>query len=206
MSNIKAFFSRDTHPDRSAWLIVLIFSAIALIAAFTLTLEKLEKLANPKAELSCSINLVLDCGKVMESWQSHVFGFPNMLLGMMAYPILITVAMAGLGGTKFPRWYLRTAHICIGLGALFAYWLFFSSLYAIQILCPWCLVVTFSTTLILAAFTHIMLRNNFWSLKKAQNERVQAFLAGGYDKVVVFCWIVLLIALVFIKFGTALFA
>lgn len=202
----KSFFSKSKAPDRAAYLVMLIFSITALIAAFTLTIEKLEKLANPKVELSCSINLVLDCGRVMDSWQSHAFGFPNMLIGMMAYPVLITVAVAGLGGVKFPRWYMRTANICIAAGALFAYWLFFSSIYAIQILCPWCLVVTFSTTLILAAFTHICLCNNTWGLKKAQDARVQKFLISGYDKLAVFGWIVLLIALVFVKFGTALFA
>lgn len=198
-------FTHEKAPDRAAYSVMLVFSVLALIAAFTLTLEKFAKLADPEVALSCSINLVLDCGRVMESWQSHVFGFPNMLIGLMAYPILIAVALAGLSGTKFPRWYMRTANIGILLGALFAYWLFFSSVYVIQILCPWCLVVTFSTTLILAAFTHINLRNNTFGLKQATDARVQAFLAKGYDKLVVFGWIVLLIALVFIKFGVALF-
>lgn len=206
MNKIKQFFTHDTERDRGAYIVMIIFSFIALIAAFTLSVEKIEKLMNPQVELSCSINLVLDCGKVMDTAQSHVFGFPNMFIGLMAYPILIAVALAALGGVKFPRWYMRTANIGILLGALFAYFLFFSSVYAIQILCPWCLVVTFSTTLILSAFTHVTLRNNVWGLKKATDKRVQKFLAAGYGKLITFAWIVILIGVVFLKFGTTLFA
>ena len=203
---IKSLLITQKAPDRAAFIVMIVFSLTALIAAFTLSVEKIEKLTHPHVELSCSINLVLDCGKVMETAQSHVFGFPNMFIGLMAYPILIAVALLGLSGVKLPRWYARTANLGILLGALFAYFLFFSSVYVVKILCPWCLVVTFSTTLILAAFTHVTFRNNVWGLKKNHNAMVQKFLASGYDTLATFGWIVLLIALVFIKFGTALFA
>lgn len=206
MNKIMRFFKKPEANTRAAYLVMLIFSTTSLIAAFTLTLEKFEKLANPNAVLSCSINLVLNCGTVMESPQSHVFGFPNMVIGLMAYASLITVAVAGLGGTKFPRWFMRAANIGIALGALFAYWLFFQSVYVIQVLCPWCLIVTFSTTLILASFSHVNARQgNFW-LSKAGTVRLQKFVDAGYPKLIVFGWLVLLTALVFIKFGTALFA
>ena len=206
MNKISAAFARSKYDPRSAYLVMLIFSATSLIAAFTLTLEKFAKLANPDVALSCSINIVLNCGTVMDSAQSHVFGFPNMVIGLMAYASLVTVAVAGLGGVTFPRWYRIAANIGIVLGALFSYWLFFQSVYAIEVLCPWCLVVTFSTTLILASFTHINLRQNTFRLNKALDARVQKLIAAGYDKLVVFGWLVLLTALVFIKFGTALFA
>jgi len=143
----------------------------------------------------------------MESPQSHVFGFPNMIIGDMAYPVLITVALAAIVGTKFRRGFLVAMNIGILLGALFAYFLFFSSLYVIQVLCPWCLVVTFSTTLILAAMTHINMRANAFKLKKSVDKRVQKFISGGYGKLIVFFWIILLIVLVFVKFGVqAIFA
>ena len=67
-------------------------------------------------------------------------------------------------------------------------------------------MVTFSTTLILATMTHYNLRENTWNLSKNLNKRVQAFLAKDYDKLIIASWIVLLIVLVFIKFGSALFA
>jgi uncharacterized membrane protein len=200
------------HHDKSVqanrWIFgtMLAFSIVALAAAFVLSVEEIHVIKNPQAVLSCTFNLVLDCSKVMQTWQASVFGFPNMFIGLMAYPVLITIAILGLSGTRFPVLFLRLANIGIALGALFAYWLFFNSVYVIQVLCPWCLVVTFSTTMILAAITHYNLRQNTFGLSKSNNKLIQTFMDNDYDKVALVSWIVLLIALVFMKFGGALFA
>jgi uncharacterized membrane protein len=141
----------------------------------------------------------------MKTWQASVFGFPNMFIGLMGYPIVITVAVVGLAGAKLPRWFWRTANICYLLGALFAYWLFFNSVYVIEVLCPWCLVVTFSTTMLLATITHYNLRGNVFGFSKATNDKLQKLLEKDILKVVTASWIVLLIAVVFLKFGDSLF-
>jgi uncharacterized membrane protein len=144
----------------------------------------------------------------MQTWQSAVFfGIPNMYIGLMAFPVIVTVAVAFLwGGARYSKTFLRAMNIGVLLGTIFAYWLFFQSLYAIQVLCPWCLVVTFSCTMMLAAATHIGLRENIWNFKKTANEKVQKFLKSGFHQLIVASWVVLMIALVFIKFGTELFA
>lgn len=185
---------------------MLAFGIIGLLASFVLAVEEIHLIKNPSAVLSCSFNVVLNCSTVMQTWQASVFGFPNMLIGLMAYPVVITVAILGLARVTLPRWFLIAANVGYILGLAFAYWLFFNSVYAIQVLCPWCLVVTFSTTLIVATLTHYNLRENTFDLKTAANARVQAFLTQGYGKMVVAGWIVLLIALVVLKFGDALFA
>lgn len=179
---------------------------LGLIASFVLTIEKFHLLEDPNATLTCSFNLVLNCSTVMQTWQSSVFGFPNMLIGMMAFPVVITIAVLGLAKVVFPRWFLIAANIGYLLGAIFAYWLFFSSVYDIQVLCPWCLLVTLATTLILASMTHYNLRENTLTLAKGTNKKIQAFLANGYGTLATASWLVLLVALVFIKFGDALFA
>lgn len=203
-------FHKKTASERQSdrWIFgtMLAFGLIGLLSAFVLTVEKFHLLQNPDAILSCSFNLVLNCSTVMQTWQSSVFGFPNMLIGLMAYPIVIAVAVAGLSGVRFPNKFLIAANICYGLGALFAYWLFFQSVYAIQVLCPWCLVVTFSTTIIFATLTHYNLRENVFGFNAIQNKRIQEILYSDYDKLAVAIWIVLLVSLVFLKFGDALFA
>jgi len=178
----------------------------ALIAAFTLTVEKFHLYEDPNAVLSCSINIVLNCSTVMQSWQSHVFGFPNMLIGMVAFPVIIAIATLGLSGVKFPRWFLIAASIVLFIGTVFAYWLFFQSLYVIQVLCPWCLIVTTSTTIMLASFLHFNLKENTYRLKDELNKPIQRFLASGYHQMLVLSWIALMVVLVFVKFGAALFA
>lgn len=194
------------RSNTSIFLTMLIAGVIALIAAFTLTVEKFHLYEQPDAVLSCSINLVLNCSTVMQSWQSHVFGFPNMLLGLMGFAVVITIAVLGLAKVKFPRWFAIAANAGLLLAAVFAYWLFFQSVYAIQVLCPWCLLVTTTTTLMLSAMLHYNLKHNSFRLKEALNAKVQAFLAGGYHQMIIIGWFVIMFALVYLKFGADLFA
>lgn len=201
------FGKKKTTLRSTRWIFgtMLTFGIVGLIAAFVLAVEEFHLLKNPDAVLSCSFNLVLNCATVMKTWQASVFGFPNMFIGLMGYPIVITVALLGLSGVKMPRWFLRTANVFYLLGALFAYWLFFNSVYVIEVLCPWCLIVTFSTTMLLASITHYNLRENTFSFSKSINEMIQRFLEKDFLKVATASWIVLLIAAVFLKFGDSLF-
>jgi uncharacterized membrane protein len=185
---------------------MLACGVIGLIVSFILSVEKIHLLEQPNATLSCSFNLVLNCSTVMQTWQSSVFGFPNMYIGLMAFPVVITVAAVALAGAALPRWFWRAVHVCYGLGLIFAYWLFFQSVYDIQVLCPWCLVITFTMTILFEVITRYASRQNIWNLKDGLNRRIQSFLDKDLDKVVVASWIVLLIALVFLKFGDSLFA
>jgi uncharacterized membrane protein len=207
---IKSMFVRSEKEKtiRPAYILLFIFAIIALIAALVLSVEEIHIIKNPDAILSCTFNVVLNCATVMKTWQASVFfGIPNMFIGLMAFPVLVTVAVAYLwGGTRFNKGFLRAMNIGLLLGTIFAYWLFFSSLYAIQVLCPWCLIVTFSCTMMLAAAVHIGLRGNIWNLKKGTDAKVQKFLTAGYHKLIVASWIVLMIALVILKFGADLFA
>ena len=205
---LRALFSKekDQKANRVIFGIMLAAGILALTAAFTLTLNKFAVLENPNTELACSVNLILDCSKVMSTWQSEVFGFPNMVIGLMAFSVVITIAVLGLAGTKFPRWFLIAGNVGFFLGTIFSYWLFFQSVYAIQILCPWCLLVTVATTLIFSTMTHYNLKQNTFGFAKKTNAKVQAFLAAGYHQMIVIGWLVLMVALVILKFGADLFA
>jgi len=201
--------AKTSALDRSnKWIFgtMLAFGIVGLIASFVLAVEEFHLLKNPQATLSCSFNLVLNCSTVMKTWQASVFGFPNMFIGLMAFPIVILVASLGLARVTLPRWVYLWANIGYLLGAVFAYWLFFNSLYAIQVLCPWCLTVTFSTTMLLATITSYNLRENTFHLSTSTHERVTKLLGKDTHKVIVAAWIVLMIALVFLQFGEALFA
>ena len=187
------------------WL-MLGFGILGLVVSFILSVEEFHLLKNPDAVLSCSFNAILNCAGVMKTWQASVFGFPNMFIGLMAFPVVVTTAVVALCGAKLSRVFWRVATVCFALGAGFAYWLFFNSVYDIQILCPWCLVITFTTTMLLEVIVHYGLRENVFSFTKKTNERVQSFLDKGFDKLIVASWVVLLAALVLVKFGTDLFA
>lgn len=202
-------FKRKKAEELSnKWLFgtMLVFGVIGLIASLVLAIEEFHLLKNPDAVLSCSINTALNCSVVMKTWQASLFGFPNMFIGLMAYPVVITVAVAGLSGLSFKRWFMITANVCYGLGAFFAYWLFFSSVYVIEVLCPWCLIVTFATTILFATVTHYNLRENSFNFGKTMQKKIRGLLEHDILKMITAGWIVVMIALVFLKFGDSLFA
>lgn len=206
---IEAFLLRKKNTkntDRTVFGIMLVAGIVALSSAFILTVEKFRLSEDANAVLSCSINVVLNCSKVMETWQSSVFGFPNMIIGLIAFAVVVTVAVVGLTRAQLPRWFWIAANGGFLLGMVFAYWLFFQSVYAIQVLCPWCLLVTTATTIIFSTMLHYNLKHNTFKFKKAVNERMQRFLDAGYHQMVVIGWIALMVALVFLKFGADLFA
>lgn len=201
----RLFGHKNTKSDNWIFGTMLVAGLAGLAAAFTLTVEKIHLLEDPNAILTCSINLVLNCTAVMQTWQASVFGFPNSLIGLMGYPVVIAVAVAGLCGVKFPTKFLRAATVGYGLGLIFAYWLFFQSVFVIQVLCPWCLIVTFVTTVIFETLLRYVLRENTFDLSSKNHKKVLEWLKRDYDKLAVAIWIVLMIAIVLIKFGDGLF-
>jgi len=199
----KLFGKSAEEAQRSSnWIFatILIFSMAGLLASFVLSVEKLELLKNANAVLSCSINAVLNCASVMKTWQATLFGFPNSFIGMVAYPVLITLSVGYFAGAKYKRWFINGAQIGATLGLVFSYWLFFQSVYVIQVLCPWCLIFTLSTTIVFESFLRYNLLQNNFNLPKSWNKNIQSWLAKDYDKLIVISWVVLLVAMVLIKF------
>ncbi len=170
-----------------------------------LSVEKVHLLEKPDAPLSCSVNVVINCASVMKTPQASVFGFPNSYLGLMFFSIVAAFALTGLLGSGFNRKAVLILEGMSALGLVFSYWLFFQSVYVIQILCPWCLLVTASMTVIFAGLTRYMLQENSLRLSKAQQKQVQKFFKGGYELLITAAVIVFLALLVYLKFGDSLF-
>jgi uncharacterized membrane protein len=157
--------------------------------------------AAPSGKLSCDINAVLSCGKVAKSWQSELLGFPNAFIGLMTEPVVITVAIAGLGLVAFPRWFMRVAHVVYGLGLVFALWLLSQSFFVINALCPWCLLVTVSTITVFSTITRVVLLENSWNLSPERQEKVVSFLDKGWGRVIYTMSYAFIIVGIFLKYG-----
>jgi uncharacterized membrane protein len=160
---------------------------------------------DPAADLSCNINAVVSCGTVGVSWQAQLFGFPNAFLGLIAEPVVITLAVAALGGVQFPRWFMIAAQSVYTLGLLFAYWLFYQALTDIGALCPWCLLVTVSTTLVWVSLTHVNIRDGHLPMPSSWRHRAREVIAADGDAVAVTVWLLILALIIVIHYGEALF-
>lgn len=208
MKRIKAFF---THSDKNLrdnrWIFtsMLIGAVLSLVAAFVLSVESYQLAKNPNAELSCSVNLVLNCATVAKHPSAEMFGFPNSFLGMIAEPIVITVAIAGLAGIRFPRRFMAAAQVGYTLGLFYALYLFSISFFVIQALCPWCLLVTLTTILVWFAITRYNIRENNLFLPKSLQTKLLAYVKKDYDKLAMFSLIAFLVLAIIVKYGDGIF-
>jgi uncharacterized membrane protein len=208
MKRIKTFFThsdKDLRDNRWIFTSMLIGAILSLVAAFVLSVESFHLAKNPDAELSCSVNIVLNCATVAKHPSAEAFGFPNSYFGMVAEPIVITVAIAGLAGIRFPRRFMAAAQVGYTIGLAYALYLFGVSFFVIQALCPWCLLVTLTTILVWFAITRYNIRENNLYLPKNVQANLMRFIKKDYDKLVMASVVALLVLAIVVKYGDGLF-
>jgi uncharacterized membrane protein len=151
--------------SRALALLLVITGAAGLLAAWVITNDEFKilnaKIAGTTFTPSCSINPIISCGSVMESKQASVFGFPNPMLGLVCYGIVVCVGMSLLPRARFPRWYWLTLNFGTLFGAGFCCWLQFQSLYRINALCLWCSLAWVATLTMFWYVTSFNVRNGF---------------------------------------------
>jgi uncharacterized membrane protein len=204
----------DTRPEpfqpgpmrnRGAYIEMLVSSLIGLTASLVLSIEALALAKDPLADLSCNINAVLSCGAVGSSWQASLLGFPNAYLGLIAEPVVITLSVAALGGVRFPRWFMLSAQVVYFIGFAFAYWLFYQSYFVIGALCPWCLTITVTTTLVFMSMIRINILDNNFRLSASAYRWWSGWLRAGADVLGCILIFAVLAAMIVLHYGSALF-
>lgn len=171
----------ESVKHKWTWIEMLVSSFLSLTASLVLSIDAWRIAKDPDVQLSCNVSATLNCGKVAASWQSQVLGFPNAFLGLMFEPMVITVAIAALGGTIFRKGYLLTAQAIYVIAIAFAYWLFYQSYTNIGALCPWCLLVTFTTTTVFMTMTRINILENNFGLSHKTHEALSRLLKLNID-------------------------
>ncbi|GAA1036137.1 vitamin K epoxide reductase family protein [Virgisporangium ochraceum] len=196
-----------TVRHRNGWIFatMLVSSVLSLFASFVLAIDAVRLAADPSATLSCNINAVISCGTVAGSWQAQLFGFPNAFLGIAAEPVVITIAVASLGGVRFPRWFMLAAQVVYTAGLVFAYWLFYEAMFDIGALCPWCLLVTVSTTFVFTSLTHVNIRDGNLYLPSRMQRALTSAIEADLDLIAVTIWLLVLTLAVVLRYGAALF-
>lgn len=208
-SSLKSYLTHEDKKIRdNRWIFAtMLFGAIcSLIAAFVLSFEAFNLARNPDAILSCSINTIINCATVAKNPLNELFGFPNSFIGLMSEPVVITVAIAGLAGIRFPRLFMFTAQVFYTLGLAFALFLAYASIFIIQALCPWCLLVTLTTIMVWFSITRYNIRENNLFLPKKLKKLAHLWIERDYDKFTMAILIFVIVAIIIIKYGNGLFA
>nr|BFE74186.1 hypothetical protein GCM10020092_074870 [Actinoplanes digitatis] len=97
------------------------------------------------------------------------------------------------------------AQVVYTVGVVFAYWLLYQAMVNIGALCPWCLLVTVSTTLVFGTLTHVNIRDDNLYLPERAQRAAARFIDADYDVLVITIWLLTLALIVVSKYGTALF-
>ena len=156
--------SYETEAARRAWrrrtsLEMIISGSIGLFTSFVLSIEAWQLAADSSARFCCDISSVLSCSTVAQTWQARILGFPNAFLGIFFEAVVLAISVAIFAGVKFPRWYMLGTNLLYTIALFFAFWLFGQSYFIIQVLCPWCLLITLTTTLVFGGITRINIRD-----------------------------------------------
>lgn len=197
--------SYDTESARRSWrsrtsLEMIVSGVIGLVTSFVLSIEAWQLAVDSSARFGCDISSVLSCSAVAQTWQARILGFPNAFLGIFFETVVLAISVAVFAGVTFPRWYLLSANLLYTVALFFAFWLFGQSYFVIQVLCPWCLVITLTTTLVFAGLTRINIRERIL----VAPEWMRRAVAQGLDWALWGLIIFAVLAMVVAKYGLKL--
>lgn len=130
---------------------LVVAGVIGFFAAFRLTVDKVGTYINPDVAPSCNAGVLVQCGVNLKSWQGSLFGFPNPVLGVGGWVVVVLIGVLILSGARFARWFWIALNIGMAGALALVIWLISQSIFVLGTLCPWCMVtwaVTIPTFLI----------------------------------------------------------
>ena len=174
--------SWDTEEARRSWrrrtsLEMIVSGFIGLVTSFVLSIEAWQLAADSSTRFGCDVSAVLSCSTVAQTWQARILGFPNAFLGIFFEAVVLAISVGIAAGVRFPRWYMACTNLLYTVALFFAFWLFSQSYFIIQVLCPWCLLITLTTTLVFGGITRINIRDGVIPAP----ESVRRIVAQGLD-------------------------
>lgn len=157
------FDDLERRPDddvREPRFLLPVTGAIGLLAASILTIDKVAllqaKVDGTDKALNCDISAFVSCSGVMESDQASAFGFPNSVLGIIGFAVVLTLGVLVAARVALPSFVWLGLQVGTVFGIGFVTWLQSQSIYDIGLLCPWCLVVW---TVMIPLFVGVTARN-----------------------------------------------
>lgn len=197
--------SYETKSARRSWrrrtsVEMVISGFIGLVTSFVLSIEAWQLAADSSARFGCDISSVLSCSAVAQTWQARILGFPNAFLGIFFEAVVLAISVALCAGVRFPRWYMLGTNLLYTVALFFAFWLFSQSYFVIQVLCPWCLLITLTTTLVFAGLTRINVRDGVISAPQGLRRAVAQGLDWALWGLIIFG----VVAMVVAKYGVKL--
>ena len=186
------------EDSREPRLLLPVTGAVGLLAASILTIDKINllqaKVDGTDTALNCDISAFVSCSGVMESDQASAFGFANSIIGVIGFSIVLALGVLVAARVALPAfvWIGLQAGAVFGIG--FVTWLQYQSIFEINLLCPWCMVVW---TMMIPLFVGLTARNlRAW----APGSAITRFLSD-WTTLVVALWYLAVAAVIWFQFG-----
>lgn len=183
---------------RGVGVFMAIAGTIGLTCATILTVEKIHLLQNPQADLSCDISPFVGCGGVVNTPEASAFGIPNTLIGIAAFAVVIALGVLLAAGVTFPRWIFGGLQAGLLFGIGFVTWLQSQSIYDLNLLCPYCMVVW-------ATMIPLFVVGTGACLRVLAPEAALTRIVNDWRALIIALWYVTILALIWFQFGSRLF-
>ena len=194
----------DAEPDhRTPHVLMTIAGVIALAAAIQLTIDKFTLLQNKidgvETALACDFSAFVSCGGVMDSPQGEAFGFPNPIIGIVGFSVVTVLGVLFWTGAPVVRWVWTGLQLGTLFGIGFVTWLQYQSIYELELLCPYCMVVWAVMIPLFVYVTACSLRG------VAPQSPVTRFLSN-WSILIVALWYIGIASAIWFQFGERLWA
>jgi len=186
---IKLFAKHD--KTKLLYATITLAGIVGFVASFWQMLEKLAILKAPAAPLICDINAVFSCSNVLNVWQSSVFGFPNALMCIIFFVIMMTIGIVGWTGGAITKNLRLIAQAMTLFFVGFGFWYLWQGIFVVGSLCIFCLFCYAAVLTI--SFAWLRLNQRELPISKSASKFIDKLVSDNSD---IFIW--LTIALVII--------
>lgn len=192
----EATTSHSYPATRTFGVSMFVLATIGLVFSTVIMYDKLQLILDPNFVPSCTFNSVISCSNVMASPQASAFGFPNPFIGMIGFPVVMTIGVLLATGARLPRWFWYCTIVGLAFGVGFVHWLAFNAIYEIVALCPYCMVVwAVMLPLFVMTVVHVARES-----RRARGDSV-AHRAFGAPALVLFVWYLGFVAVILEQFA-----
>ena len=191
------------HSHGTPHVLMAIAGAIGLAAAVQLTIDKFTLLQNKidgvETALSCDFSAFVSCGGVMDSAQAEAFGFPNSIIGIVGFSVVTVLGVLFRTGAPVVRWVWTGLQLGTLFGIGFVTWLQYQSIYELELLCPYCMVVW---AVMIPLFVYV----TACSLRGVAPQSPFTRFVSNWSMLIVALWYIAIGSAIWFQFGERLWA
>ena len=172
-------FSNIFKKEKGLYAVITLAGIVGFLASFLQMIEKIELLKNPNSALFCNINAVFSCSNILNVWQSSVFGFPNSLMCVTFFAIMMTAGIIGWTGSSMNK---KLRLIFMGMSLFFVgfgFWYLWQSIFVVGALCIFCIFCYGAVLAISGAWLRLNYKD--LSLNKNNKQILDRIVRSNYD-------------------------